>query len=84
MYSEYYNNTHDKDGKRLNTTHGYPEYNAWLKDTTVTVRFDILENLVIKTEGHFMNGTDIMLMADNPDGVREDWFLFGCKVTYSF
>jgi hypothetical protein len=84
MYSEYYNNTHDKDGKTLNATHGYPKYNAWLKDTTLTARFDILENLIIKAEGHFMNGTDIMLTADNPDGTRENWFLFGCKVTYSF
>jgi hypothetical protein len=83
-YSEYYNSSKDKDGKQLTVDTGLPRYNAWLKDTTLTARFDILENLVIKAEGHLMNGTDIMLTADNPDGTHENWFLFGCKVTYSF
>jgi hypothetical protein len=83
-YSEFYNNGDDKDGERLNLLHGYPKYNAWLKDTTLTTRFDIREAWVLKLEGHFMNGTDIMLTADNPDGTKEDWMLFGAKITYNF
>jgi len=83
-YSEYYNNTHDKDGERLHAERGYPEYNAWLKDWTVTTRFDIAESWVVKLEGHFMDGTDIMLSEDNPDGTEQKWFLFGAKVTYNF
>jgi hypothetical protein len=84
LYSAFYNNEHDKDGEQLNADTGLPRYNAWLKDTTLTARFDIRENLVIKAEGHIMNGTDIMLTADNPNGTHENWFLFGCKATYSF
>lgn len=84
LYSEYYNDADDKDGKRHSALTGYPPYNAWLKDAAVTVRFDVLENWIIKVEGHKMNGTDIMLMADNPDGTKEDWMLFGAKITYNF
>lgn len=84
LYSVYYNNADDKDGKQHNAITGYPPYNAWLKDMALTARFDILDSWVIKVEGHKMNGTDIMLMADNPDGTHEDWFLFGAKITYSF
>lgn len=84
LYSAFYRTADDKDGKQHEASTGYPRYNAWLKDTALTARFDILDNWVVKAEGHFMNGADIMLQEDNPDGTREDWFLFGCKVTYSF
>jgi hypothetical protein len=86
LYSVFYRTADDKDGEQYEADTGYlyPRHNAWLKDTALTARFDIFENWVIKAEGHFMNGTDIMLKEDNPDGTREDWFLFGCKVTYSF
>ncbi len=83
-YSEYYNNGNDKDGKTNSALTGNPLYNSWLKDIALTTRFDIHDNWVVKVEGHFMNGTDLMLTKDNPDGTHEDWFLFGCKVAYSF
>jgi hypothetical protein len=83
-YSEYYNSSEDKKGEQLTIDTGLPSYNAWLKDTTLTARFDLGERLVVKVEGHFMNGTDIMLAVDNPDGMDEDWMLFGAKVTYNF
>jgi hypothetical protein len=84
LYSAFYRTADDKDGKQHEANTGYPRHNAWLKDTALTARFDILDNWVVKAEGHFMNGADIMLKEDNPDGTRENWFLFGCKVTYSF
>ncbi len=84
FYSEYYNNVDDKDGLQHNAITGNPPYNAWLKDAAMTTRFDFFENWVIKLEGHKMNGTDIMLTVDNPDGTHENWFLFGAKVTYNF
>jgi len=90
LYSAFYRTADDKDGEQHEADTGYPRYNAWLKDTALTARFDILDNWVVKAEGHFMNGADIMLKENNPDNsdgtpsTREDWFLFGCKVTYSF
>ena len=31
-----------------------------------------------------MDGADIMLAADNPEGVKQKWVLFGAKATYNF
>ena len=83
-YSDYSNNRHDRDGRIIEANLRYPRYEAWLKDTTISARFDVYDHWVIKAEGHLMNGADIMLRADNPDGVDQHWFLFACKVTYSF
>ncbi len=90
-YSEYYRNDDDRDGKkRVLSFPSEPEHRAWLKDACLTTRFDINENWVFKLEGHMMNGTAVILGADNPpptDGTRqyeEDWFLYAAKVTYSF
>ncbi len=93
LYSAWYNNETDKDGREYEANNAplaavseieYPRSNAWLKDTTLTARFDIRENWVVKIEGHIMDGTDIMLSEDNPDGMERNWFLFGGKVTYNF
>jgi hypothetical protein len=83
-YSEYYNNTHDKDGTGNHTFLGFPYHHAWLKDTTMSTRFDFREDWVLKLEGHFMDGTDVMLTSDNPNGTQQKWFLFAAKVTYNF
>jgi hypothetical protein len=83
-YSEYYNNTHDRDGKRDHANLGFPLFDGWQKDTTISTRFDIHEHWVIKLEGHIMNGVNLVLLKENPDGVDQHWFLFAAKVTYSF
>jgi hypothetical protein len=90
-YSEYYRNDDDRDGKKRKLNFpSEPEHRAWLKDACLTTRFDINENWVFKLEGHMMNGTAVILGADNPaptDGTlryEEDWFLYAAKITYSF
>jgi hypothetical protein len=83
-YSEYYYKHNDKDGRNMERDTGRARHNAWLKDLSLTSRFDIGENWIIKVEGHLMDGTDIMLDSDNPDGEKQEWFLFGGKMTYTF
>jgi len=92
-YSEYYRNDDDRDGKKRVSPDKFPsepEHRAWLKDACLTTRFDINENWVFKLEGHMMNGTAVILGADNPpptDGTlqyEEDWYLGAAKITYSF
>lgn len=90
-YSEYYRNKDDRDGKKRKLNFpSEPEHRAWLKDACLTTRFDINENWVFKLEGHMMNGTAVILGADNPphtDGTlqyEEDWYLYAAKITYSF
>jgi len=91
-YSEYYPDEDDKDGKiRVNEKKIDDElHRGWLKDTCMTLRFDINENWVAKLEGHYMDGAAIILGADNPapaDGSErygENWMLYAAKLTYSF
>jgi len=91
-YSEYYPDEDDKDGKiRVNEKKIDDEYHrGWLKDTCMTLRFDINENWAAKLEGHYMDGAAIILGADNPvhtDGSErygEHWMLYATKLTYSF
>lgn len=89
-YSEYYPNEDDKDGEdRPAKGLGQPE-TGWLKDTCLTLRFDITENWVAKLEGHLMDGAAVIFREDNPlptDGserYEEDWMLYAAKLTYSF
>jgi len=91
-YSEYYPDEDDKDGKiRVNEKKIDDEYHrGWLKDTCMTMRFDINENWVAKLEGHSMDGAAVLLGADNPvstDGserYERYWMLYAAKLTYSF
>lgn len=79
-YSVYYANKDDKDGKSFTIDHS-----AWLKDACLSFRFDIMDNWVLKLEGHMMNGTAVMMNGNNPDNEKkEDWALFGTKMTFSF
>lgn len=94
-YSEYYADKDDKDGDENEVPGsprekaGYNDYDAWLKDTCITTRFDITDNWVFKLEGHMMNGAAILMKDINTgdDGkldTEEDWYLLAAKVTFSF
>jgi hypothetical protein len=79
-YSVYYADKDDKNGSDFAVDHS-----AWLKDACLSVRFDLLDNWVLKLEGHQMNGTAVMMNDNNPDDrKKEDWTLFGAKATFSF
>ena len=66
---------------------GYPEYNAWQKDLALTTRFDINNYIVLKCEGHYLNGTntlnDVVPAAQVKQG-REDWFMFAIETDLRF
>lgn len=78
-YSEFYPDKDDKDGDKME-----PDYLAWLKDFSLTTRFDINPFWTIKLEGHLMDGAAYLLASDNPEGFEEEWFLFIAKTTFSF
>jgi hypothetical protein len=94
-YSEYYANIDDKDGEANETVParigaGYEDHDAWLKDTCLSLRFDITSNWVLKLEGHKMNGAAILMKQINTDpntgllDTEEDWYLGAAKMTFNF
>jgi hypothetical protein len=60
-----------------------PDHSGWLKDICLSTRIDVMDNWVIKFEGHAMNGTAVLMSSNNTDK-KEDWMMFGTKVTFSF
>ena len=91
-YSVYYPNEDDKDGEdRVAKGLDAQDHRGWLKDIALTTRFDVNENWIIKLEAHKMDGSAILLGADNPvpedpeeDRYEEDWYLFAAKMTFHF
>ena len=86
-YSEYYPYSYDKKGKNWEAI-GSPDYYAWQKDTTFSLRFNISEWWAVKLEAHLMNG--VALLDDYPSIVEErlgadrDWTLYALKTSLTF
>ncbi|MCP4119733.1 MAG: hypothetical protein GY737_30890 [Desulfobacteraceae bacterium] len=80
-YNVLYSNKDDRDGDRYKAK-GEPAAKAWTKDLALTTRFDINDNMVLKLEGHLMDGLyGVEYDKADPD---DDWYLLAAKVTYSF
>ena len=81
-YSVAYPDKDDKDGDDLEAA-GRNDFEAWLKDICVTLRFDVGENWIFKLEDHFMDGAAYHNPADNDDYDRH-WNMIVAKATYLF
>ncbi len=65
------------------------DFEAWNKATTLSTRFDINENWLIKFEVAFNDGFGGYTSADNTDSngnkdVDQHWVLYAIKMTYNF
>ena len=81
-YSEYYP---DKDNKSGDNKPPEARFTSWLKTTTLSTRFDINPYWVMKLEGSYNDGFGgINLAENNADDLRDYWWLFAAKVTFSF
>lgn len=82
-YSEYYADLDDKDGESHEAM-GRPAHQAWQKDFTLSLRFDLNESWTFKVEGHAIDGTGLLLPVNGTVGTERDWFLFASKASYTF
>ncbi len=80
-YNVEYSDKDDKDGDRFKNV-GQPAARAWKKDLALTTRFDVNDNMVLKLEGHLMDGLyNVEFDAIDPD---DTWYMLAAKVTFSF
>ncbi len=84
-YSEFYENTDDKNGG------GYAvDFRAWRKDITLSTRFDITDNWVVKAEYHIMDGAawlpdpGLYSDANSDENIKQKWNMIALKTTFSF
>ncbi len=79
-YSELYFDKSDHSGQEYAQAFNLQaEYEAWLKDWCLSLRYDFSPNWCAKVEGHFMDGIFLTY-----GGSARNWALYAAKVTYSF
>lgn len=82
-YHETYGDRNNRDGMSLvNVGYVANDWNAWQKDTALTLRFDPVPNVVLKVEGHYDQGT--WLLSETSGSEKKDWYIFATKATVSF
>lgn len=80
-YNVLYLDKDDRDGDRYKAI-GQPAAKAWKKDFALTTRFDVNDNMVLKLEGHLMDGlATVEYDTEDPD---DTWYMLAAKVTFSF
>jgi hypothetical protein len=86
-YSESYGDSKDKEGARF-VRYGLPDYYAWLKDTTISLRLDLTDFWLLKLEYHFLNGVEQggshSLTQGLVDPLSENWNMLTAKTTFAF
>lgn len=83
-YGEYYPNADDKNGSKLEAD-GVPDYYAWQKDITASIRFNVNEFWCFKFETRFINGLGLTSIAANPpEDSEQNWNLCLLKTSLSF
>ncbi len=83
-YGEYYPNADEKDGDDIKDA--IPDYWAWQKDTSLSVRFNLSEYICVKLEAHFYDGMALASLIDNdpPEDADQDWVLYAIKTSLNF
>lgn len=82
-YTERYQDRDDRDGSKYAAATGFPAHNNYHKDAAMTLRFDPIQNVVVKVEGHLIDGTALLDASEFGTAGKES-FLFAAKVTASF
>ncbi len=82
-YGEYYPNADEKDGDDIKDS--IPDYWAWQKDTSLSVRFNLSEYICVKMETHFYDGLGLASLETNPaDESERNWILYAMKTSLNF
>ncbi len=82
-YNQYYVDRNHRDGKNFADYFYYNTSNMKQHDFALTLRFDPMEDLSVKLEGHMIEGNGLNWLVDLA-GQNENWHLFLAKATYIF
>lgn len=81
-YSEIYADRNHRDGSTFADLGVGAPWQTWQREAVLALRFDPIRNLVLKVEGHLIDGT--WNMSESTDASKRNWFLFATKATVSF
>lgn len=91
-YDALYLDKSDRDGSKLEASGRGPSHNAFARDWTAGVRWDVTDNFMLRAEYHNVDGTAWLTSADNPDilipdkwdDVSRRWNLFALLASFRF
>lgn len=81
-YYEIYADRHHRDGSTFMDIGVGADWQTWQKEKVLTLRFDPIRNLVLKLEGHLIDGT--WNMSEYTEASKRNWYLLATKATVSF
>ncbi|QWV93389.1 hypothetical protein KP004_19840 [Geomonas oryzisoli] len=81
-YTEIYADRHHRDGSTFEDLGVGAPWQTWQKEKVLTLRFDPMRNLVLKVEGHLIDGT--WNMSEYTDASKRNWYLVATKATVFF
>jgi hypothetical protein len=80
-YSVLFADVHDRHGHNQMK---FPQpYDAWQRDASLTIRYDVTDRWLWKVEGHFIDGVADLFLSDNPKPERY-WGLVLVKTGVTF
>lgn len=82
FYHEVYADRHHRNGSTFEHFNLFKPANMWWKDAALTLRFDPMANLVLKLEGHYINGNYEII--EDIEQAKTDWYIFATKATFTF
>jgi hypothetical protein len=87
-YEQFYSDKDDKNGHKLeDRNYGrVPSYFAYQNDTMIGLSYDILGNLRVKAEYHWMKGAARLnpIVLPNPEVNRKHWNMWAVQLMYWF
>jgi hypothetical protein len=81
-YHVVYADRNHRDGSTFADFNLYKPENMWWKDAALALRFDPIPNLVLKVEGHYIDGNYEII--ENIGGAKTKWYIFATKATVTF
>ncbi len=87
-YNVFYNNVSDRSGQANYARYGQPNHFAWEKEAVLATAYEVIDNLTVKGEVHFVDGTGRVLSRNgensNIRNWNQYWMYFALKTTYGF
>ncbi len=84
-YDAFYVDRSDRQGKAFEKTTGIPAHDAFAKDFTVGLRWDVTDSLLFMVEYHNNTGTRLVPFSNNDrETTDKRWDLYELLVSYTF
>jgi hypothetical protein len=83
-YDLFYPDRSDRNGKKFAAATGGLAYDAFAKDVTVGLRWDVTSWFMLRAEYHRINGAAWTAASENQGETQQHWDLWGLSASFRF